>query len=164
MPMPERRLRLPYVGKTRFRYERGRVVLLPQRTFAAPADAIVWTTHWQAAAIDRGVFFERDKRDNHVRVIPMRRMFDSDCDAMNALEQAAFHGDEFSLRALAFVEQQDRFGYSGAWDRNVERWTHSLQWYKTLKADERASARVAREHFRAMARKRWGGPLVGACV
>lgn len=157
MPMPERRQRLPYVGKTRFKHHKGRMVLIDQRAFAAPPDAIVWTMHWQAAAIDRGVFFERDKRDNHVRVTPMRRMFDNDQDAVDALEQAAFHGDEFSLRALAFVEQQDRFGYSGAWDRNVERWTHSLQWYKTLKAGERAKARAAREHFSAIARKRWGG-------
>ena len=157
MPMSELRPRLPYVGKRRFRHERGCVVPLPQRAFAAPPDAIVWSMHWQAAAIDRGVFLERDKHDNHVCVIPMRRMFDSDHDAVAALEQAAFHGDEFSVRALAFVEQQDRFGYSGAWDRNVERWTHSLQWYKTLKAGERANARAARYHFSAMARQRWGG-------
>ena len=85
--------------------------------------------------------------------MPLKK-FVSDLQVLGAIEQAAFHGDLFALTALSFVEQQDRYGYSGAWEKRVERYTWSLQWYKAAKARERAAALAAREHFASLAHKR----------
>ena len=79
----------------------------------------------------------------------------SDQDTLDAIERLGFHLDPFALKTLTFIEQQDRFGWSGAWEPAIERWTKQLRWYKELKARERETTRAARGHFAAMARKRW---------
>ena len=139
--MTEQRRRLFYIGMPRHVQSKGVLRPVGTRAFAAPRNAIVWTQTMQAQAIEHGLFLERDKLDNHVRVLPMPPHC-TELDAINAIEYAAFHGDKFSVTALSFIEQQDRFGYSGAWDRSVERYTNHLTWYKQLKASKRAKRRA----------------------
>ena len=131
------------------------------RALALPRDAarVTWSLDAQAQAVDRGMFLERDYSDNHVRVIPLKRYASdqsnpvsvTDADVMAELERDRFRGDAFATHALAFIEQQDRHGWSGAWNASVERWSPQLRWYKAYKAKDRELS----QHMRAIARKRW---------
>jgi hypothetical protein len=59
----------------------------------------------------------------------------SERECCNALERSSFLGDAWADYALAFIEQQDVYGWSDAWaDYSIETHSTSLQWYKALKA------------------------------
>ena len=119
----------------------------------------------QVAALDRGYFVARLVQnqsnhltgnlglDNHAIIVPMR--YATDAEAMDAIEAAAFHRDPHAMKLIAFIEQQDRYGYSAAWERSIQRLTKTLTWYKGWKSAERAYSRALTEQGRVHAAKRW---------
>lgn len=165
--LKEIRARLPYEGKPRHeKNRRGGWVLRDARTFSAPPGSLHWTRRDQMTAVDLGFFFERVVGDEHVRVLPLQNgQWGSDLEVMCWLEAQAFRHDGFAMRALAFIEQQDKFGYTGVWEGAVRRrtrnagiefWSPTMKWYKDMKAEQRAADLMRREHCRRGALKRWG--------
>ena len=149
----ECRKRFPYIGKPRVEWLHDRegnqyAEKLGGRAFAAPMQIplIRWTKKWQGWAIDNGFFLERStlfdpgkggalahSDDEHVRVLPLGN-YATDQDVMNMLERAIFHRDPFAELALEFIEQQDKYGYSGMWDSiTIQTFDHNLLWYKRVR-------------------------------
>jgi len=164
----EHRKRLLYIGKPRNArkiertYEPNAKGLLRRidrsapvggRYFAAPGDAIIWDRAKQTEAVDRGFFIERDRTDNHARVLPRGR--ETDADIMRELVAQARTGDGFATLTIQFIAQQDQYGYSGTWEKSIERWSPHLLWYKRLKAEEQANERALRNKMANNANKRW---------
>src|SRR5208282_309018 len=138
--LTEQRARWPYLGKPRNTAtldkdgwtlrpdgSKARAVAFDQprdqRAFAAPDWATLWTVDDQVAAVDRGFFVERFippdvsgnlGADNHARIIPLHT-HESDAAIITCAERVAEAGDPFALKLLAFVKQQDEYGYSGTW-------------------------------------------------
>lgn len=150
----ELRPRHPYVGTRRAVRRHGKLVKLGQRAFALPAGAIKWMVEDQHEAVERGYFVARVELDNHARIVPLHG-YASDAEAMSEIEAACFHRDGHAAKLIAFVEQQDAYGYSGAWDASVARFTPALRWYKLRKAAERAASRALSKHGRTVAKRRW---------
>lgn len=150
----EHRKRLRYIGQSRLVYVWGKAPKPRHaRSFAAPVTAIIWSRILQTAAIDRDFFLERDRDDNHTRVIPLTRC--TDADIMQQLVAQARAGDGFAILALQFVAQQDQYGYTGAWERTMDKWTPTLQWYKKDKRKQHAINQNVSKRYSAMANKRW---------
>lgn len=155
--LQETRRRLAYKGRTRGRTNQrtGELEHRSQRQFSAPPLALTWTMVDQMMAVDHGYFFERVMPRNAVRVIPLRRGH-TDSDVCNELERAAFHGDRHALKALLFIEQQDRQGWSGSWGHPViETYNPALRWYKMRKQAHREVTEASRGKFSDMAKARW---------
>lgn len=126
-----------------------------QRKFARPVGACQWSIADQETAVDRGYFLERVKPLNRVRVTSVTGRPDERT-LCNELERSAFNGDYHSSKALALIEQQDMFGYSGAWaSAGIERLTGTLRWYKDRKLSKRKATRTMSEHMSAVAQARW---------
>jgi hypothetical protein len=162
----ETRFVLDYEGARRTTVEKGKLVHRDQRAFAAPPGAIRWMKIDQARCIDHGYFLERVLPSNRIRVLPLQNgRWTSDAEVMATLEHEAFNRDSHAMRAIAFIEQQDRFGYSGVWEgatgarqRNggVEFWTATLIWYRHMKRDERAADLKKRQQCARASAQRWG--------
>lgn len=152
----ESRPRIKYAGKPRARINRktGDLEACGQRQFSRPSNAIVWTMGDQHAAIDAGFFLQRSAPRNAVWVRPVS-VERTDSAICNELERLAFSGDRHALKALIFIEQQDRYGWSGAWDKPVIEIMGQLRWYKDREQSTRKSYVATREHFKALASKRW---------
>ena len=140
----EIRRRFKYVGAPRLARDTvtGMLSHRAQRAFACPdrfrLTAHIWFVFDQAEALKRGYFLERVTPRNDVRIVPTDACQHTDLDICNALEQAAFHGDEHAMKALAFIEQQDRFGWSGMWAiRDIEHKSSALRWWKDWEAARR---------------------------
>ena len=124
------RKRLRYIGQPRMtRSRQGEMLARGQRAFPLPLGAIKWTIERQAAAVSRGYFLERVLPLNVVHVVRLRGGANEQL-AMNELEALAFAHDGFAETALAFIEQQDRYGWSGTWAKQVERYSHNMMWLK----------------------------------
>ena len=125
-------------GRPRFKL--GGIIKLPY---------IKWLVIDQVEAVKRGYFIARAS-DNHARVLPLPHgSFAGDADVMNAAERLALHHDAHALKLVAFVAQQDRFGWSGVWEtRAVETCSRTLTWFKAwhaASAETRAKPR-GRKH------------------
>ena len=151
----QRRYFHPYCGRSRTDGTR--------RTFDLPSRGIKWTMADQAAAVDRGYFLERGEYER-VRVLPLQHgKWTDDAGVMASIEQSAFSRDPHAMRALAFIEQQDAYGYIGAWDNTIgaagrtgiQYWTSTLRWYKEFKAVQRRATRAAAERMSTLAKRRW---------
>jgi predicted ATPase len=104
---------------------------IAQRRFAAPSDAIIWTRDLQATAVAAGVFLRRVLPHNCVYVhnlVAGDEIEASEQIAMDALEALAFRNDAFAQTALAFIEQQDKYGWSGTWEPAVETFQKTMRW------------------------------------
>ena len=151
------RPRLAYEGRTRGRVNRktGELEHRSQRQFSRPALALEWTMVDQFTAVDRGYFLERVEPLNVVRVVPIR-LDRTDMDICNELERLTFAGDDHARKAVLFIEQQDKHGWSGAWAKPViETLKPSLRWYKMRKQVQQVRRMAVREHYKAIANKRW---------
>ena len=133
------------------------------RTFDLPPGGIKWMMADQAVAVDRGYFLERGEHER-VKVLPLQHgKWADDAGVMASIEQGAFSRDPRAMKALAFIEQQDAYGYVGAWDSTVgsvcktgiQYWTSTLRWYKEFKAAERQTKRAKSERMASVARQRW---------
>lgn len=141
------RKRIPYIGQDR--YEQviagGKIerVHKPQRAFSPTGQANRWTVELQDECVKRGFFFERTLPHNDVRIIPIRDednvryhvnytdwLHYDEAGIMDALLDGAAHNVSFDIVAVAFITQQDEYGYSGVWDKSVETYNPSLRWYK----------------------------------
>lgn len=147
---------IEYAGKRRGRINRktGELEHIHQRELARPYLSFEWTQSDQAEAIKRDFFLQRHAPRNHVWVRSVSGR-DTDSAVCNELERYAFLGDPHALKALLFIEQQDRYGWSGAWDRPAIETMGQLRWFKDICAANRKDAQAARPHFKALAEKRW---------
>src|ERR1700743_710120 len=106
------RPRKRYEGKSRARVNKrtGRLEARNSRAFSTPKYAIVWREADQAACVERGYFLERSKPHNDVRAVSLTGRH-TEAQICNDLERSAFNGDDHALKALKFIEQQDKFGW-----------------------------------------------------
>jgi hypothetical protein len=73
-------------------------------------------------------------------------------DVLDELEQAAFNGKRFAMRALAFIERQDIKGYAFAWEpmvRNLPGNMSRCMWYRAMLPSYRAKASASRAKRKA---------------
>lgn len=133
---PELRERLKYQGSRRLcdAYTHPRLLDVPKHLRGR---VLNWSVHDQAEAVDRGFFLERCTTDNHVRVIPTKKTFDTDKEVVDTLMMQAFLGDSFAGKAMAFIEQQDTYAYSSVWDDRISTYNQQLRWYKIIKYKQR---------------------------
>ena len=129
------RPRLPYVGHPRTQLDHGLPIARSPRAFSAPTGAIRWLIRDQTRAIDDGWFLERPDRlytsMNRAEPIPVGLRFPHNKSLFEYLLQGEFEGEPLRWKAMAFVRQQDRFGWTGAWEHpKIERYTPQLRWYR----------------------------------
>lgn len=108
------------------------------RAYAAPPLALNWSFHDQFTAVSRGYFLERVSTDNHARVIPIKKSFDTDTAVMAHVSALAFNRDSFAQKTIDFIEQQDTYGWTGVWEPRIETYNPQLRWYKQAKAKKAA--------------------------
>ncbi len=151
------RQRAKYVGKFRLTEAQN---LRHERAFSAGKlsdyrDVIIWTIEDQWLAVSHGFFLHRSGQDNMVNVISVDHderlapfpTYDGDA-ALAWLERGLFYKERHVLndgrviyqdlsraaicaKALEFIEQQDKFGYSNVWeDPVIQFFSNRLTWYK----------------------------------
>lgn len=136
----------PYYGAPRFRLDG---TLRHERHFSIKQKS-VWGVKWamddQAWAVGEGFFFHRSNSANKVNIIgvdPFGSVFPRGGShaCLAELERRMFEVTKYDQtlyrRAWKFIEQQDNFGYSGAWDPEVQFFSSTLMWYKHWTAKRR---------------------------
>lgn len=176
----ERRARTPYIGKPRYMDRQRKVCTWrpgsdlfhrPQRAFNAPSGAIVWTRNDQFRAIALGFALVRVHPTNRVYVqivmVPHRhemfphwRDFRHDLDILAKLERVAFWRPGcWAWKALAFIEQQDKWGFSSTWeDTQIETVSSRLQWFNEMVREKTLPAGTyvkPRRHIVGRRQKKW---------
>ena len=187
----ERRVRLPYIGKPRFIDARGRLSFRQtenhrgQIAFAGPRASLgreapsmrVWTRADQFLAVTLGFALERVYPTNrvHVRIVrlthryemfPHWKAFSCDLDVLAKLERSAFrHPGNWCYWCLEFIRQQDKHGYSNAWeDYAIEVVSSKAQWFhemvrertipkESYKPPRQQAKGIPRKDFLAVARE-----------
>ena len=97
--------------------------------------AIRWTVADQAWAVDQGFFVARSDTLNRVTFEPInpydhdKRFIDQNL-MLGFIERHVCFGDKNYVRLWTFLKQQDQWGYNGAWDTAVERFSKHMIWYK----------------------------------
>lgn len=128
------------------------------RPMSTPGEAFVWDVDCQGRAVEHGFFLHRTSHANAVNVIaigPPGEPFDTE-DGLGAiawLERMNFE-QPFGIywRALRFINQQDQWGYSGAWDERIQFWTNTLKWYRTWRISHKTyyqMSQLERNHLRS---------------
>lgn len=118
---------------------------LPRQTLThiggrKPKHILVWTVERQAWAVERGFFVARSDSRNRVvlqAVNPFKPVvdyFNQDQAIGWVLRQTFFLDAGFDV-LYDFIIQQDKHGYTGAWDGQVEHFDPQLRWYKNYLAE-----------------------------
>lgn len=126
-----------YIGK-------DRVVMgspVDARTFSIRTNSsrgIIWTLDMQCWAVEQGFFVQRELVRERPVIIGISKYdptfsYWEPYKAYQEIERRAFRRDSRYPILLDFIEQQDRYGYTGAWDIRVQNYTPDLLWYKMLK-------------------------------
>lgn len=136
-----------YVGKDRVRYG----VEVDPRAFSIrtqTTSGIIWTVDMQAWAVTHGFFVGREPIRERPVIIGINR-YDSTFSyveperAMQEIERRTFRRYPRYGILLDFIKQQDQYGYTGAWDKNVQIYTPDLLWYKLYR---QANPQKVRRH------------------
>jgi hypothetical protein len=114
--------------------------------------AIRWTVADQAWAVGQGFFVARSDMLNRVTFDSINpydhdeRVIDQNL-MLGWIERHVCFNDKAHTRLWTFLKQQDQWGYSGAWDVTVERFSRRMGWYKNylaLSCKRRGSLDVGR--------------------
>ena len=104
-------------------------------------NGIIWTIHDQAWAVEQGFFVQRELvRERPVIIAASRHKQDifsywEPARTMMEIERRVFRREHNYEKLYAFIEQQDKYGYTGAWDARCAVYSPRLVWYKLYVAE-----------------------------
>jgi hypothetical protein len=128
------------------------------------SEAIKWERDDQAWAVGEGFFVERSRWMNRPVLTETSHLprlkhhprwhriayMDGDIAMTTVEHHACLEPESQWEKLLKFIEQQDKFGYRGAWDLQVEMFTKQLHWYKHWLLDRDTRSEFDRERRRAV--------------
>lgn len=97
---------------------------------------IIWTRANQAWAVEQGFFVQRELIRERAVIIGINRFDQSTFSywephkTMREIERRVFLRVPGYETLYRFIEQQDRYGYTGAWGKGIDCYTRELRWYK----------------------------------